>query len=886
MRRICNFCLLYALFFLWLTALFVESQRANDEKEILLQFKGNITRDPYNSLSTWIPTAGISPCEFSGVFCNSAGFVERIVLWNTSLSGVLSPALSGLRSLRILTLYGNQFTGSIPNEYSELVTLWKINVSSNALSGSIPEFIGDLGNIRFLDLSRNGFVGEIPSALFKFCFKTKFVSFAHNALSGSIPLSIVNCRNLEGFDFSFNNLTGELPPGICDVPLLRYLSLRSNVLTGNVQEEIETCQRLIFLDLSSNEFTGLAPFRVVGLQNMTYFNVSKNDFRGEITEFETCSERLEIFDVSDNGLDGVIPLSIAKCINLVLFNVGFNRLNGSIPVEITQLKRLLVVNLGSNPIGGMIPPGFGSIELLLVLDFHNLNLSGPVSADISNCKFLRELDISGNGLNGEIPSTLSNITSLEVLDLHSNHFNGSIPDTFGNFSMLKLLDLSGNDLSGTIPASLGKLSNLSHLNLSSNSLFGPIPSMPTIQEFGPSPFLNNSGLCGPPLQNSCNVTESSKRNKLLSNSVIVAIVAAALILIGVCAVSIMNIKARAGAETRTEAVVIESTPLGSSSTDSSVKIGKLVLFSKTLPSKYEDWVAGTRALLDKEFLIGGGCIGVVYRTNFEGGVSIAVKKLQTLGRIRSQDEFEQEIGRLANLRHPSLVPLQGYYWSPSMKLILSEFCPNGSLDQNLHGVDHPGTSTNVGNTELDWSRRFRIAIGIARALSYLHHDCKPPILHFSIKASNILLTENYEPKLSDYGLGKFLPILDPRASTRLNNAPGYVAPELLQSLGVSEKVDLYSFGVILLELVTGKKPVIFLSNEVMALRDHVRNLVDVGRASDCFDANLRDPPESELIQVMKLGLICTAEAPSRRPSMAEVVQVLESIRNGADSDSS
>ncbi|CAN1333046.1 Probable LRR receptor-like serine/threonine-protein kinase At1g12460 [Linum perenne] len=875
MTRFPNFCI---LFLLWFTVKLVDSQQAN-EKEILLQFKGNITNDPYNSLSTWVSSS--SSCDFSGVFCNSVGLVERIVLWNTSLSGVLSPALSGLRSLRILTLFGNQFTGSIPNEYSELSTLWKINVSSNALSGLIPEFIGDLGNIRFLDLSRNGFVGGIPSALFKFCFKTKFVSFAHNALSGSIPLSIVNCRNLEGFDFSFNNLTGGLPPGICDVPLLRYLSLRSNVLSGSVQEEIETCQRLSFLDLSSNGFSGLAPFRVIGLQNMTYFNVSWNEFTGRIPEFESCSQWLEIFDASGNGFDGVIPLSITKCVNLLLFDVGFNRLNGSIPVEITRLRSLLVVNLGSNSISGMIPVGFGSIELLLVLDFHNLNLFGPVPDDISNCKLLRELDVSGNGLEGEIPSTLSNITSLEVLDLHSNHFNGSIPDTLGNFSMLKLLDLSGNDLSSTIPVSLGKLSNLSHLNLSSNSLSGPIP--PTLQAFGPSPFLNNPGLCGPPLQNSCNGTApSSKRNKVLSNSVIVAIVAAALILIGVCAVSIMNIKAR-GLESRNETVIVESTPLGSSSTDSSVKIGKLVLFSKTLPSKYEDWVAGTKALLDKEFLIGSGCIGVVYRTNFEGGVSIAVKKLQTLGRIRTQDEFEHEIGRLANLRHPSLVPLQGYYWSPSMKLILSEFCPNGSLDQNLHGVDYPGTSTNVGNSELHWSRRFHIAIGIARALSYLHHYCKPPILHFSIKASNILLDEHYEPKLSDYGLGKFLPILDPNASTRLNNAPGYVAPELLQSLRVSEKVDVYSFGVILLELVTGKKPVIFLSNEVMALRDHVRNRVEVGRASDCFDSNLRDSPENELIQVMKLGLISTSEDPSRRPSMAEVVQVLESIRNGAES---
>ncbi|CAI0413998.1 unnamed protein product [Linum tenue] len=887
-RRFGQFCLLHALLLLTacllgFTALETVSQSVTTEKDILLQFRGNITNDPYNSLATWVPSG--KPCEFSGVFCNSVGLVERIVLWNTSLSGVLSPGLSGLTSLRILTLYGNQFTGSIPQEYSELSTLWKINLSSNALSGSIPEFIGDLPNIRFLDLSRNQFFGQIPSALFKFCLRTKFVSFAHNNLSGSIPLSIVNCVNLEGFDFSFNNLSGELPPRICDIPLLQYMSMRSNVLTGNVQQEIEMCQRLSFLDLGSNGFTGLAPFGVIGLQNMSYFNVSQNEFSGEIPEFETCSEGLEILDVSGNGFDGEIPPSITNCSNLLLVDVGFNRINGGIPVQIGQLTRLLVFNLGNNSIAGTIPTGFGSIELLLVLDLHNLNLVGQIPQDISNCKFLRELDVSGNSLDGQIPDTLSNITSLEVLDLHGNHFNGTIPSSFGNFSMLKLLDLSRNDLSGTIPPSLGNLSNLTRLNLSSNTLSGQIPSTPILQAFGPSPFLNNSDLCGPPLQKPCNGTATPpaarRKSKVLSTSVIVAIIAASLILLGVCMVSIMNIRAR-GSD---EVVVVESTPPGSSSTDSHVKIGKLVLYSKSLPAKYEDWWKATRTIFDKEFLLGRGSLGPVYRRNFKAGVAIAVKKLQYLGRIRTLDEFEHEIGPLANLRHPNLVPFQGYYWSSSMRLMFTEFYPNGSLEQNLHGSpEFPSTSTAaVGNSELHyWSRRFQIALGAARALSFLHHDCKPPILHFSIKATNILLDENYKAKLSDYGLGKLLPILDPDGSTS-HSAAGYVAPELVQSLRVNEKVDVYSFGVILLELVTGKTPVLSLSNEVIGLRDYVRRVLENGPASDCFDRNLRDFPENEVVQVMKLGLICTAEAPSRRPSMAEVVQVLESIRNGAES---
>ncbi|XVF52756.1 hypothetical protein PTKIN_Ptkin05aG0043900 [Pterospermum kingtungense] len=885
MRRIHQFVVSHALFFLILATFGnrnITISLAATEKEILLQFKGNITDDPYNSLTSWVPSG--NPCEdFSGVFCNSEGFVDKIVLWNTSLSGQLSAALSGLSSIRVLSLFGNRFSGNIPQEYSLLQTLWKINVSSNALSGSIPDFIGDLPNIRFLDFSKNGYTGEIPFALFKNCYYTKYVSFSHNSLSGSIPGSIVNCSKLEGFDFSFNNLTGELPSRICDISVLKYVSVGSNALSGSVLEDMSKCQSLLYLDLSRNFFSGLAPPVVLELKNITYFNVSHNGFFGEIPFTATCSEMMEFIDASWNSLDGGIPTSISNCKSLKVLDLGFNRLNGTIPANIGNLERLLAISLANNSLSGTIPAGFGSIELLQVLDLHNLNLAGGIPENISNCMFLRELDLSGNTLEGYIPDTIYNMSNLEVLDLHSNHLNGSIPSSLGSLSKIQFLDLSQNSLSGSIPPSLGNLTMLRHFNLSYNNLSGIIPTAQTIQSFDASAFFNNPRLCGSPLT-SCSASgtaSTSGRTRVLSVSAIVAIVAAALILTGVCVVTIMNVRARKSKKEEVT-VVVESTPPGS--TDSNFIIGKLVLFSKSLPSKYEDWEAGTKALLDKECLIGGGSIGAVYRTSFEGGISIAVKKLETLGRIRNQDEFEQEIGRLGNLQHPNLVAFQGYYWSSTMQLILSEFIPNGNLYDNLHGLNYPGTSTGVGNPELSWSRRFHIALGTARALSYLHHDCRPPILHLNIKSTNILLDDKYEAKLSDYGLGKLLPILDNYGLTKFHNAVGYVAPELAQSLRLSEKCDVYSFGVILLELVTGRKPVESpTANRVVILCEYVRGLLEKGAASACFDRRLRGFAENEVIQVMKLGLICTSEVPSRRPSMAEAVQVLESIRSGMES---
>nr|GMD99110.1 probable LRR receptor-like serine/threonine-protein kinase At1g12460 [Ipomoea batatas] len=530
------------------------------EKEILLQFKGNVSIDPYNSLRSWDPSK--SPCQdYSGVFCNSDGNVVKIVLWNTSLGGELSAALSGLKSLRTLTLYGNRFTGNIPSAYGEISSLWKMNLSSNALSGPIPEFIGDLPNIRFLDLSRNRFTGEIPSALFNRCNKTRFISLSRNNLSGAIPASIENCQSLEGLDFSFNSLTGSFVSKICDFPRLVYLSLRRNMLAGSVQEQLSSCQRLQFLDLGSNMFTGFPPLGVLSLENLTYFNISSNSFQPGALNIGACSQRLEFLDVSRNGFYGEIPLQISKCSALKYLDVGYNKLNGTIPLELVDLKGLLVFRLANNLITGTIPAELGSIEWLQVLDLHNLRLGGEIPEELSNCRFL--LDIT------------------------------------------------------------------------------------------------------------------------------------------------------------------------------------------SLPSKHEDWKSG-KALLDKERVIGGGSIGTVYRTSFEGGVSMAVKRLKTSRSPKNQEEFEHEIGQLGNLQHPNLIAMQGYYWSS--------------------------------------------------------------------------------------------------------------------------------------KLVTGRKPVESpVMNEVVVLCEYVRRLIERGSAPDCFDRGLRGFVENELIQVMKLGLICSSEVPSRRPNMAEVVQVLESIRNGSES---
>ncbi|KAL6629214.1 hypothetical protein ACP70R_028979 [Stipagrostis hirtigluma subsp. patula] len=857
------------------------------ERRILLEFKAAVTADPAGALASWTPAG--DPCvDFAGVTCDpSSRAVQRLRVHGAGIAGTLTPSLARLPALESISLFGNRLAGGVPGSFRALApTLHKLNLSRNALSGEIPPFLGAFPWLRLLDLSYNAFSGKIPAALFDPCPRLRYVSLAHNDLTGPVPPGIANCLRLAGFDFSYNRLSGELPDRVCAPPEMNYISVRGNSMSGDIAGKVSTCGSIDLFDVGSNQFTGAAPFALLGMVNITYFNVSSNAFDGGIPSIATCGSKFSYFDASRNRLTGPVPETVVNCRSLRVLDLGANVLAGVIPPAIGTLRSLSVLRLARNAdISGSVPAELGGIEMLVTLDLGGLALTGEIPASLSQCQFLLELNLSGNKLQGAIPGTLNNLTYLKMLDLHRNQLDGDIPVTLGQLTNLDLLDLSQNQLSGPIPPELGNLSNLTHFNVSFNNLFGMIPSAPVLQQFGPSAFMGNPLLCGSPLNNLCGA-----HRKRLGVSVIIVIVAAAVILIGVCIVCAMNIKAytrrskdEEDRKEEEEVLVSESTPIASPG--SNAIIGKLVLFSKSLPSRYEDWEEGTKALLDKDCLVGGGSVGTVYKATFENGLSIAVKKLETLGRVRDQDEFEHEMGKLGNLGHPNLVSFQGYYWSSSMQLLLSEFIANGSLYDHLHGNGPQAfsESSSRGGGELYWDRRFNIALGAARALAYLHHDCRPQILHLNIKSSNIMLDGKYEAKLSDYGLGKLLPILGSIELSRIHTAIGYIAPELAsQSMRYSDKSDVFSFGVVLLEIVTGRKPV--ESPRVptaVVLRDYVREILEDGTASDCFDRSLTGFVEAELVQVLKLGLVCTSNTPSSRPSMAEVVQFLESIRNSS-----
>ncbi|KAM5569858.1 putative inactive leucine-rich repeat receptor-like protein kinase [Rosa sericea] len=874
-----------------------------------------------------LQTLNLSRNSFSGLVPTTLvnfSSIRFLDLSENSLSGSLPDSLfDACFSLRYLSLSGNLLEGNLPSTLSRCSSLNGLNISNNRFSGN-PDFesgIWSLERLRSLDLSNNALSGFVPKGI-SAIHNLKELLIQRNHFSGPMPFDIGLCPHLGRIDFSENLFTGELPQSLQKLNSLTFMSLSDNMFNGDFPQWIGNMSSLQYLDFSNNGFTGSLPPSMGDLRSLSYLSLSNNklvgtlptslvycnklsvirlrgnDFSGSIPEglFDLGLEKI---DFSDMGLTGSIPPGSSKLFeSLKMLDLSRNNLKGNIPAEVGLFSNLRYLNLSWNNLQSRIPPELGFFSNLTVLDLRNSALHGSIPGDICDSGSLDILQLDGNSLTGPIPDEIGNCSSLYLMSLSHNNLSGAIPKSISKLSKLEILKLEFNELGGEIPQELGKLENLLAVNISYNRLTGRLPVGSVFQSLDQSALQGNLGICSPLLKGPCTMNvpkplvldpnaypnqmgggdhrfqgESSGSRKghhhmFLSISAIVAISAATLIAVGVIVISLLNASARrrpAFVETALESMC------SSSSRSGSLASGKLILFdSRSSP----DWISSPESLLNKASELGEGVFGTVYKVPLGAqGRMVAIKKLVTTNILQCLEDFDREVRVLGKARHPNLVALKGYYWTPQMQLLVNEYAPNGNLQSKLHDRLH-------SSSPLSWDDRFKILLGIAKGLSHLHHSFRPPIIHYNIKPSNILLDENLNPKISDFALARLLTKIDRHVvSNRFQSALGYVAPELAcQSLRVNEKCDVYGFGVLILELVTGRRPVEYGEDNVVILTDHVRVLLEQGNVLGCIDHSIGEYPEDEVLPVFKLALVCTSQIPSCRPTMAEVVQILQIIK--------
>ncbi|KAL8045717.1 hypothetical protein ABFX02_08G132800 [Erythranthe guttata] len=504
---------------------------------------------------------------------------------------------------------------------------------------------------------------------------------------------------------------------------------------------------------------------------------------------------------------------------------------------------------------GCSPEGF-----VVSLEMASVGLSGTLSPSIGNLTRLRTMLLQNNKLSGNIPTEIGKLSELQTLDLSGNQFSGEIPSSLGRLTRLSYLRLSKNKLSGQIPKDVADLSSLSVLDLSFNNLSGPIPKI-LAKDYS---VAGNIFLCSSPSEicttAPISVNETSSYAKVTRNHhnhhLLVAVI------VGVGSIFVVSILLLLSwVYWRRSQVLCKSHV----QQDYEFNIGNLKRFSlrelQTATSNF-----------NPKNIIGQGGFGVVYKGVLPNKTMIAVKRLKDPS-VTGEVQFQTEVEMIGLALHRNLLQLYGFCMTPKEKLLVYPHMPNGSVADRLR-------DSGQENPSLDWSKRMRIAIGASRGLVYLHEQCNPKIIHRDVKAANILLDESFEAVVGDFGLAK---LLDPRVShvtTAVRGTVGHIAPEYLSTGQSSEKTDVFGFGILLLELITGQKALDAANGQVQKgmILDWVRNLHGEKRLDELVDKNLKGCFNSdELEKAVELAIRCTQSSPDLRPRMSEALKILEGI---------
>ncbi|VAH12025.1 unnamed protein product [Triticum turgidum subsp. durum] len=800
-----------------------------------------------------------------------------LVIHQTMVSGSIPEEIGRLVNLQILQLSNNTLSGFIPKTFGNLTQLNVLLLFGNQFSGPIPQELGKLVHLQGLYLNANGFSGPIPISITNLT-KMNTLFLFENQITGSIPPELGDLNMLNKLHLDRNQITGSIPPELGNLTMLDELFLHTNQITGPIPSELGILLNLQSLDLSSNQIYGSIPGEIGNLINLQHLILYQNKISGSIPKTFGKLQSIQGMLIFDNKLSGSLPQEFGDLISLVELGLSNNLLSGHLPTNICSGGRLRYLYVSSNEFSGPIPRSLKTCTSLVRIYLGRNQLTGDISQDfgvypqIEKLSNLGYLDISGNRLSGLIPEELGACMKLQSLKINNNNFSGSLPGAIGNLAGLQIiLDVSNNNLSGVLPQQLGKLQMLEFLNLSHNQFSGSIPSsftsmvslstldvsyndleglVPTarlLQNASSSWFLPNKGLCGnlsglPPCYST--PIAAQKKGKMLGLLLPIVLVMGFIIFAAIVVIIILTRKKRKPQES----VTAEARDLFS-----------VWNFDGRLA--FDDIVRATEDFDDK-YIIGTGGYGKVYKAQLQDGQMVAVKKLhQTEEELDDGRRFCSEMEILTQIRQRSIVKMYGFFSHPAYKFLIYDYIQQGSLHGTLENEELA--------KELDWQKRIVIASDVAQAISYLHHECSPPIIHRDITSNNILLDTTFKAFVSDFGTAR---ILKPDSSnwSALAGTYGYIAPELSYTSIVTEKCDVYSFGVVLLELVMGKHP-----------RDLLDGSLSSGEQAmlvkDILDQRPRTPPtteENHLALLIKLAFSCLESSPQARPTMQEAYQTL------------
>ncbi|KAM3282680.1 putative LRR receptor-like serine/threonine-protein kinase [Capsicum chacoense] len=885
--------------------------------------------------------------------------LKNLVLKDNSFTGEIPVELSNCSRLIYLDLDGNRLTGKIPVEFGlSLRNLQVLFLRSNNLTGELPYSLGNLSSLVALAALQNTLEGTIPYSLGQLA-NLSYISLGDNMLSGSIPLSVFNLSSLYHLAAPVNQLQGTLPPDIgSTLPSLREVFLFSNLLSGVLPSSMSNLTNLETFSLSRNQLSGKIPslgnlrnlrglamhYNNLGtgreddmdffssLANITSFkelSLSVNNIGGQLpknignfsTNFRSIGfarnkligripdgfvdlSNMEVVSLEYNQLSEEIPMSLGKLQKLKYFYVKGNKLSGKIPSSIGNITSLYGLNLAQNNLEGIIPSALGKCQLLqmlylsrnrlsgtipkevlsisalsIQLDLSGNQLSGSLPLEVGSLVNLGYLDISENKLSGKLPNTLSSCIKLENLYVQGNMFEDVIPSSLSSLRGMEYLDLSRNNFSGLVPKYFETFTSLKSLNLSFNNFEGEVPQGGVFSNASAAIVVGNRNLCGGSSALKLPQCKFPMPKKRRLSSTLRIIISVACGLFGVTLVLVLLIFCF---------LKRKRSALPDLADDSFLRIS------------YGELLKATNGF-SSENLIGKGGFGSVYKGILgqdEKTVAIKVLDLQHRGALKS---FIAECEVSKNLRHRNLVKLvtacsgtdvQGN----DFKALIYEFMVNGSLDDWLHSFSNDGS---LHARYLDLYQRVSLATDIAFALEYLHHGSQTPVVHCDLKPSNVLLDQDMTACVGDFGLSRFLreTTQSETSTIGVKGSVGYAAPEYGIASEVTTYGDIYSYGIIILEMLTGKRPtddafsnglnlhnyakMAFSTDKVMEIVDPM--LCHSLQEEETSDSTVGERKNKDYVKkcinfMCKIGIACTMETVKERMGISDVVKELQLVK--------